>query len=78
MRWLADRYDSLLGWSLEHRWVVILLALGVFATLLPLSRSVGFNFIPQDDSSEFEVSLQTAEGTDLERTVEICVRSSNS
>jgi len=71
MRWLADRYDSLLGWSLNHRWVVMMLAMGVFATLWPLSRMVGFNFMPIDDSSEIEVTFQTPEGSTLERTAKL-------
>ena len=71
MRWLADRYDTLLGWSLRHRWVVMLIALGVFATIVPLSRRVGFNFMPTDDSSEIEVVLQMPEGSTLERTARI-------
>ena len=71
MRWLADWYDALLGWSLRHRWVVMLLALGVFATIVPLSRRVGFNFMPTDDSSEIEVVIQMPEGATLERTAKI-------
>jgi HAE1 family hydrophobic/amphiphilic exporter-1 len=68
MRGIADWYDKLLGWSLRHRWVIMTLALAVFATIVPLSRMVGFNFMPNDDSSEFEVVMQTPEGSTLERT----------
>jgi HAE1 family hydrophobic/amphiphilic exporter-1 len=33
---------------------------------------IKFAFIPQDDSSEFEVIVQTPEGTDLNRTTTLC------
>ena len=68
MRWLTRYYDRLLGWSLRHRWVIIVVALGVTCTIPVLIKRVGFAFIPQDDASEFEVTLQTPEGTSLERT----------
>ena len=68
MQWIGDRYDRLLGWSLQHRWVVMLFAAGIFATVFPLVRIVGFNFMPTDDSSEIEVTFQTPEGSTLERT----------
>ena len=71
MRWLADKYDAMLGWSLEHRWVVMLVSLAVFATLMPLSGRVGFNFMPIDDSSEIEVTFQTPEGSTLETTARV-------
>src|SRR5258708_3101177 len=41
-------------------------------SLVYLAKLTKFTFIPQDDSSEFEISLQTPEGTDLESTAELC------
>src|SRR2546421_2678535 len=43
-----------------------------FLSIFYLGKLTKFTFIPQDDSSEFEVSMQTPEGSDLERTAEIC------
>jgi HAE1 family hydrophobic/amphiphilic exporter-1 len=37
--------------------------------LVPLTQ---FPFVPQDDASEFEIALQTPEGSTLGRTAEIC------
>ena len=71
MRALTRWYDALLGWSLRHRWVIIVIAIGVTCTIPVLIKRVGFAFIPQDDASEFEVTLQTPEGTSLERTTAI-------
>lgn len=68
MRWLGAWYTELLGWSLRHRWVIMLAAAGVTASLgllLPLTR---FNYMPQDDSSEFEVVVEAPEGSSLAHT----------
>jgi len=38
------------------------------ASVVVLVRLTSFNFMPQDDSSEFEVAFQAPEGSTLERT----------
>ncbi|MEI6356691.1 MAG: efflux RND transporter permease subunit [Verrucomicrobiota bacterium] len=72
MRWSADLYLGVLRWSLRHRWVVMtvcgLCVLSLY-WLVPASR---FTFFPLDDSSEFEVVLQTPEGTSLARGAALC------
>lgn len=71
MQWLAHHYLGVLKWSLHHRWV-IMLASGLCVASLPLlGKLTRFTFMAQDDSSEFEVSFQTPEGSDLERTTDI-------
>jgi HAE1 family hydrophobic/amphiphilic exporter-1 len=72
MQWLSQHYLGVLRWSLHHRWVVMLASGLCFASIGVLGKMTRFTFVPQDDSSEFEISMQTPEGTDLERTVEIC------
>ncbi len=72
MRWSADLYLAVLRWSLRHRWVVMTvcgLCVGSLYWLVPASR---FTFFPLDDSSEFEVVLQTPEGTSLARGAALC------
>ena len=72
MQWLTRHYLGVLKWSLHHRWVVMA-ASGLCVAALPfLGKLTRFTFMAQDDSSEFEISLQTPEGSDLERTKEIC------
>jgi HAE1 family hydrophobic/amphiphilic exporter-1 len=61
-------YGALLRLSLRHRWAVVLLSLLVMASTVPLFGAVGKSFIPQDDQSEFEVTVKTPEGYSLERT----------
>ncbi len=78
--WLCERpYLAALRWSLRHRWVVMLATALSVASLLPiralhypgLFALVGFDFIPKDDQSEFEIALRAPEGWSLARTSEV-------
>ena len=71
MIWLSDHYIRVLDWSLRHRWAVMLGAVLCVASLWPLGKATRFTYFPQDDGSEFEVALQTPEGSTLERTATI-------
>ena len=51
-----------LRFSLRHRWIVVAAVVGCMATLPVLLKSVNKNFIPDDDSSEFQVSVQAPKG----------------
>ncbi len=73
MQWLANLYLAALRWSLRHRWVIVTASLACMASLYWLVPMTKFNYLPQDDSSEFEVVLQTPEGSSLERTAALCV-----
>jgi HAE1 family hydrophobic/amphiphilic exporter-1 len=61
-------YGRLLGWSLRHRFVLVVVCLLVVASTVPLAMSLGANLVPRDDQSEFRVSIHTPEGYTLERT----------
>jgi HAE1 family hydrophobic/amphiphilic exporter-1 len=65
---LDQGYASLLRWSLAHRWAVAGLAVLVLLSSIPLFSLADKNFLPNDDQSEFEVGLRTAEGSSLEAT----------
>src|SRR6266436_5147544 len=58
-------YGRLLAWSLRHRWMIVLVALGTVLSTVPLIRVVGKTFLPQDDQSEFEIDIQTPGGFTL-------------
>ena len=61
-------YLAALKFSLRHRWVIVVTVVGCMATLPVLFKTVNKNFIPDDDSSEFQVNVQAPEGTTLEAT----------
>jgi HAE1 family hydrophobic/amphiphilic exporter-1 len=76
MRRLDGGYTRLLRFSLGHRWLVVALALAVLTTpfFVFKFRLLGFDFFPQDDQDEYEVSLRAAEGTSLQATLALAQR----
>ena len=58
----------MLEWSLSHRAIVALVALATFAMTFPLNSLVGRDWIPPDDQSEFQLSINLPEGTSIEGT----------
>jgi hydrophobe/amphiphile efflux-1 (HAE1) family protein len=61
-------YVKLLGWVLDHRWVVVVAAAGTLGSCLPLLRSVPKGFLPKNDEAQFEITVRTPEGTSLAAT----------
>jgi HAE1 family hydrophobic/amphiphilic exporter-1 len=70
--WLSQRYMTVLTWSLHHRWAVMLASGACVASLYFLIPLTKFTYFPWDDASEFEIALQTPEGTSLNRTAQVC------
>ncbi|MDB5309751.1 MAG: mdtC 5 [Gemmataceae bacterium] len=70
--WVTRRYVGILGWSLRHRWVVVLATVLTFLSTPVLFVAVGSDFVPKDDQSEFEVALTLPEGYTLGRASETC------
>ena len=64
-------YMLCLRFSLRHRWLVVLVTAGVLASTPALMRIVGKDFVPRDDTSEFEVAVTLPEGCSLERADEV-------
>jgi HAE1 family hydrophobic/amphiphilic exporter-1 len=63
----VDRfYRRSLEWSLDHRAVIVLVSLLVFASTFVLSRMVGRSFLPNEDMGEFQLVIDTPEGTSLQ------------
>ena len=67
-------YTYLLRFSLNHRWLILLLVLLVFFSIIPLFMFVGKNFLPVDDQSQFEISVRAPEGTSLGATSQLLER----
>ena len=63
--WLTRRYVGILGWSLRHRWVIVVATLVTFLSTPVLFGIVGTDFVPKDDQSEFEVAVTLKEGATL-------------
>jgi HAE1 family hydrophobic/amphiphilic exporter-1 len=72
LRWIDRGYGRMLEWSLNHRAVVILVALGTFAMTFRLNSMVGRDFIPADDQNEFQAVIDTPVDSSLEGTAAYC------
>ncbi len=66
----ADRYKVVIAWALDHRWSMVTLALGTFvaALALPAMGVIGASFFPVTDDSEFNITLDTPPGSNLDYT----------
>src|SRR6266566_1932789 len=71
--WVSRSYGKMLEWSLDHRWAVVLVALGTFALTIPLNSLVGRDFIPPDDQGESQVIFDSPVGTSPEGSANIAV-----
>ena len=60
-------YGRVLRWSLRRRWVIGLISLALLAVTPLLFKNIGFDFIPRDDQSEYEVAITLPEGYSLQR-----------
>ena len=68
LRRLDTLYTSALRWALGHRgWWRSVRSL-IFAASVPLFMVMNKTFIPNDDRSEFEISIRAPEGTSMEQT----------
>src|SRR6267143_904272 len=67
-------YATMLRWSMDHRWVVLLACALVIISIVPLFMFVGKNFLPVDDQAEFELSVRAPEGYTLAATSALAER----
>ncbi|MEX2662912.1 MAG: efflux RND transporter permease subunit [Vicinamibacterales bacterium] len=66
----AERYKTVIGWALDHRWSMVALATLAFvsALALPALGFIGGSFFPVTDDSEFNIALETPPGSNLAYT----------
>lgn len=71
----VDRfYTRMLGWSMAHRWAIVIACVVVILSIVPLFMFVGKNFLPIDDQSQFELSVRAPEGYTLPATSALAER----
>ncbi len=63
-------YGHMLHWSLHHRFVMLMIAAGVTLSAIALYPRLGQELVPDDDQSEFNVTVGLPRGTSLTRTME--------
>src|SRR5688572_14443026 len=67
-------YMRMLGWSMSHRWVIVVACVLSLGSCGPLVKRIPTGFVPVDDQAQFEVSLRTPEGTSASETALISER----
>ncbi|MBI5240246.1 MAG: efflux RND transporter permease subunit [Elusimicrobia bacterium] len=65
---LKEHYGRLVLWAMANRWKVVLIAVAIALSALPFLKMVGKDFLPPDDSGEFEINFVAPEGTALPAT----------
>ena len=72
--WLSAFYAKILDWSLRHKRIVVLIAIGllagVFAICLPTMKT---EFIPEQDNGRISVTIQLPVGTRQEITRDLAL-----
>ena len=67
-------YVRILGWSLRHRWVIVTFCVLSIVAIPFLGKAANANFLPDEDESQFAVSIRAPEGTSLDQTRIIATR----
>ncbi len=62
---LDRAYMRMLEWAMAHRGLVAVGAVVVLLSSVPLFRVTAVNFTPEDDQSQFDITLRAPEGTSL-------------
>ena len=68
---LKEHYGRMVEWALHHRKTVVAGAVGIVLSLFVVGRFVGADFIPNDDTGEFDVNITAPEGASLKTTDDI-------
>ena len=63
--WMDKGYVATVRLALRYRWVTVVLALACFASMFPIAKSLGKDFLPVDDRSEFQVYAAAPAGASL-------------
>lgn len=64
-------YKKVISWALDHRLIIILLAVGTLVGSLFLAPRIGTEFMPSQDEGTFTVDVELPEGASFERTLEV-------
>ena len=63
---LANRYIKMLEWALTHRKLMVLSSIGIMLSMIPMFMFIGKDFLPADDTGQYQINIKAPEGTSLE------------
>ena len=64
-------YSGALRFALNHRWLVVAGAIGIFASSLAITPFLGKEFVPDADENQFNIQVQTPIGSSIEATADV-------
>ncbi|WP_323843358.1 efflux RND transporter permease subunit [Moraxella sp. Pampa] len=68
---MMQGYLSVVKWTLSHRLITMLLALGFFVGSLMLSSKIPSTFLPPDEANQTQVSVELTPDANIEDTIRI-------
>jgi CzcA family heavy metal efflux pump len=74
MRWLTNRYEKALHWSLHHTGIVMLASVVILAASVGVYFHLGSGFLPEMDEGAFVGDYRMPEGTSLEETNRVLMK----
>lgn len=66
---MDHRYHTLIGWTLQHRWKVMLLTLLTILSSVYFFTAVDKEFVPESDEGRFMINFKTPLGSSLPYTL---------
>ncbi len=69
--WMDRGYARTVALALKHRWVTILVAVACLASMFPILKNLGKDFMPVDDRSELQVFAIAPAGYSLDAVSEV-------
>jgi len=63
--YLASKYIVMLEWALTHRKTMVAASIGIMLSMIPLFMLIGKDFMPTDDTGQYQVTVKAPEGTSL-------------
>ena len=60
---LVKRYIPILNWSIHHKTIMVILAFLCIVAIIPMVKTIGGEFFPEEDSGKIQVQVKAEEGT---------------
>lgn len=69
--WLGRHYANMLEWSLSHKTLMVILSIIILLSTVPMAKMIGKDFVPTDDTGQYQISIKAPDGTSLEATKQL-------
>ncbi|MBI5742998.1 MAG: efflux RND transporter permease subunit [Elusimicrobia bacterium] len=69
--WLSSRYITMLEWALARRKRMVVYGVLIMVSMVPLFMFLGKDFMPADDTGQYQINITAPEGTSLSKMKEV-------